>query len=127
MANEVQPRRGGIEGQLDGVGGFILFLSVVALVVSFVLSQDEAAKKLGLSSLWIVLGIGALAQGIIFWVLFRAGSEVIRLLKKLNHLPFGGSISEAEGGGSEYTCTDCGEPASEEAQFCTKCGSKFTE
>ncbi len=83
--NEV--RSGGIESKLDGVGGLYLFVSVLALIACIVLSQTDAYQKTGLSILLIAIGIGALAQGIIAWILFQAGGEIIRLLKKLNGLP----------------------------------------
>ena len=59
-----------------------------------VLSQTDAYQKPGLSILLIAIGIGALAQGVIVLILFHAGAEVIRLLKKLNDLPFAGVISK---------------------------------
>ena len=127
MPEQKQPRTGGVEGKLDGAGSFYLFLSIIALAVCIYLSQDDAVKKIGLSSLWIGLGIGALAQGIVFWILFQAGAEVIRLLKKLNGLPYGGTISETAGEGSEYKCTDCGAPVTPDSKFCTQCGTKFDE
>lgn len=127
MSEQQQVRTGGIENQLDGVGIFYLIISIIGLIACIILSQDETIKQTGLSSLWIGLAIGVIAQGIIFWILFKAGAEVIRLLKKLNGLPYGGVISETYGSGTQYTCTECGTPVAPNAKFCTNCGVSFEE
>ena len=127
MSQQKQIRDGGIESQLDGVGIFYLVISIIGLIVCIVLSQDETIKQTGLSSFWIGLGIGVIAQGIVFWILFKAGAEVIRLLKKLNGLPYGAVISETAGSGVEYTCTECGAPVAPMANYCTHCGVNFEE
>ena len=118
-------RTGGIESKLDGAATFYLVLSILALIVCLVMSQDEVTKKIGFSSFWIGIGIGATAQGILFWILFRAGAEVVRLLKKLNGLPYAGSISKTEGETPSYVCTDCGAQVSLIDKLCTQCGSKL--
>lgn len=125
MTGQKQIRTGGVESKLDGVGAFYLIISILGLIGCIIISQDETVKQTGLSSFWIALGLGAIAQGIIFWILFKAGAEVIRLLKKLNGLPYGGEISETEGDGAEYNCTDCGAPVSQDSKFCTQCGANF--
>ncbi|HQF42560.1 MAG TPA: zinc-ribbon domain-containing protein [Ignavibacteriaceae bacterium] len=127
MSEQQQTRTVGIENQLDGVGIFYLIISIIGLIACIVLSQDEAIKQTGLSSFLIGLGIGVIAQGIVFWILFKAGAEVIRLLKKLNGLQYDGVISGTEGSGTEYTCTECGTPVAPDAKFCTNCGVSFEE
>ncbi len=127
MSENQQTRTGGIEGMLNGVGIFYLVISIIGFVACIILSQSETIKQTGLSSFWIGLGIGVIAQGIIFWILFEAGAEAIRLLKKLNGLPYGGKISETYGIGTEYTCTECGTPVAPNANFCTNCGVSFEE
>jgi hypothetical protein len=127
MSEQKHMRTGGVEGKLDGVGTFYLIISIIGLIGCIILSQDKLIKQTGLSDFWIALGIGAIAQGIIFWILFKAGAEVIRLLKKLNGLPYGGEISETIGDWAEYTCTDCGSPVSPDSKFCTQCGANFEE
>jgi DNA-directed RNA polymerase subunit RPC12/RpoP len=127
MSEQQQTRTGGIENQLDGVGIFFLIVSIIGLIVCIILSQEETIKQTGLSSFWIGLGIGVVAQGIIFWILLKAAAEVIRLLKKLNGLPYGGIISETYGSGTQYTCTECGTPVAPDAKFCTNCGVNFEE
>jgi len=122
---------GGIEGKMDGVGTFYLIISIVAMVMIMIESQEETIQKLGLSYFWFGLGIGVLAQGIIAWILFRAGGEIIRLLKKLNGIPFGGTISEAKSPSTSfrardsYACTNCNSKVSSDAKFCPNCGVEF--
>ena len=127
MAEQKQTRTGGVESKLDGVGTFYLIISIISLIGCIILSQDETIKQTGLSSFWVALGLGAIAQGIIFWILFKAGAEIIRLLKKLNGLPYGGEISVTIGEGAEYNCTDCGAPVAPDSKFCTQCGANFEE
>jgi len=88
---------GGIEGKLEGAGIFYLFISILGLAACIFFSQDEKIKQIGLSSLCFGIGIGVLVQGIVYLILFRAGAEVIRLLKRLNGLPYGGLISKTFG------------------------------
>ena len=125
MSDQQQTRTGGIESLLDGVGTFYLTVSIIGLIVCIILSQEETIKQTSLSSFWIGPGIGVIAQGIMLWILFKAAAEVIRLLKKLNGLPYGGVIAEIYGSGTQYTCTECGTPVAPNAKFCANCGVKF--
>ncbi len=127
MSEQKKLRSGGIESLLEGVGLFYLVISIISFFICVFFSQDEVIKETSSSSFWIVLGIGVLAQGIIFWILFKAGSEIIRLLKKLNGLPYGGIISKTVGGGVEYSCTKCGASVSPNSNFCTQCGANFDD
>jgi hypothetical protein len=127
MSEEKQIRRGGIESQLDGIGVFFLIISIISFIGCLFLSRDETVRQTGLSSIWVVLGIAGIAEGIIFWILFKAGAEIIRLLKKLNGLHYGGSISETIDYGTENKCTECGALVAPEAKFCTQCGVSFIE
>ena len=120
-----QPRTGGVESKLEGVATLYLVLSIIGLLACVVISQGDAVKSGGLSSFWIGLGVAALLQGIVFWILFEAGAEVIRLLKKIAGLPYAGRISETDGGGESFSCSDCGAPVSVIDKFCTQCGSKL--
>ena len=127
MADQQQNRSGGIESQQEGIGIFYLIISIISLIVCIFLTKDETIKQTGLSSFWIGLGIGVIAQGIIFWILFKAGAEIIRLLKKLNGLPYGGAISETYASVTAYTCTECGAPTAPNAKYCTNCGVSFED
>ena len=129
MDEQIQIKTGGIEGKLQGVGNFYLVISIITLVLVAIHSQDTIIKQSGLSSVWMIIGIGALVQGIIFWILFKAGAEVIRLLKKLNGIPYGGIISEINEveNDSEYACTNCGSTVNKDSKFCPGCGVSFEE
>ena len=128
MSDGNQPKRtrtGGIESKLEGVATLYLVLSIFVLIGCIFISQGDPAKSLGISSLWIGLGVGALLQGIVFWILFEAGAEVIRLLKKIAGLPYAGRISQTDGDSESFSCSDCGAPVSVIDKFCTQCGSKL--
>jgi len=127
MSTEKEVRTGGIESKLDGVASFYVFISVIALIVCIVVSQSDTYQKTGLSVFLIAVGIGALAQGIIAWILFQAGAEVIRLLKKLNGLPYAGTISETKGVEEGFECPECHASVAADAKVCPKCGGKFDE
>ena len=121
-----QPRTGGVESKLEGVATLYLVLSIIGLLASIFISQGDAVKNGGFSSsFWIGLGVAALLQGIVFWILFEAGAEVIRLLKKIAGLPYAGRISQTDGDSESFSCSDCGAPVSVIDKFCTQCGSKL--
>jgi hypothetical protein len=120
--SEEQTNHGGVENELNGVGIFYFIISIISFVILIVLAKDAAE---GVKPLFIVAGVVCLIQGIILWILFRAGGEVIRLLKKLNGLPFGGTISGVSEERKIYNCTECGEPTILEAKYCTNCGVSF--
>jgi uncharacterized paraquat-inducible protein A len=134
MNEQIQKRTGGIEGKLDSIGNFNLFFSVIALVICIFYSQDVKVNNAGLSLYWIVVGIIVLGQGILFWVIFHAAAEVIRLLKKLNRIPYGGYISEtqiqlidkqASTEEKSYYCSECEAPVAANDKVCPKCGVKL--
>lgn len=125
MEEQRQTKSGAIESKLDGVGSFYLFISILSMVICILLSQEESVKQTGLSSFWIALGIGSTAQGIIFWIVFKASAEVIRLLKKLNGISYTGDISGTVDNSVEYSCTDCGAPVTSDSKFCPNCGASF--
>lgn len=127
MSEQKVVHTGGIESKLDGVAIFYIFISIIALIACIVVSQSDASQKTGFSVLWIAIGIGALAQGVIAWILFQAGAEAIRLLKKLNGLPYAGVISETKGSEEYFECTDCHTRVSSDANVCPKCGAKFDD
>ena len=133
MSDEKSYHTGGIESKLDGVATYYLIMSIFALVGCIVISQTDVYQKTGLSALIIGLGLGALAQGVIAWIMFQAGAESIRILKKLNGLPYAGSISEAKAvsevsaPGEGFECTICHTDVPADAKVCPKCGAKFDD
>ena len=122
---KVSPRTGGIETSLEGVGTLYIVASIIALVGCIIVSQQDIFQKSGISPILIGLGIGLAIQGYIFQTLFKAAGETIRLLKRLNGLPYGGSLSQSEGDGDAFICTDCGEPLAKRDKYCSQCGATF--
>jgi hypothetical protein len=72
----------------------------------------------------LAVGIGILIAGLIFFVIFGALSEIIRLLKAANGLPYTGTIS-GSGTGTIYVCSDCGSLNYPDIAKCRKCGAEF--
>jgi hypothetical protein len=116
-------RTGGVESSLQGFGIFFAGCSIAALIFFIVVSQQEIIQKAGIAALFIALGIGAIIQGFTVKILFEAASEVIRLLKRLNGLAYGGTISQSNGDGDLFVCSACDEPVAIEQKFCSQCGS----
>lgn len=124
MSSEEQTKTNGIESRLDTAGIFVLMLSIILAVTAIVFSQDETYKQIGISNLLIGLGVGVFVMGIIYWIILRAGGEIVRLLKKLNNIEYDGMIT---GEKLKYTCDECGTEVLENAKFCTECGANFEE
>lgn len=57
--------------------------------------------------MWLLPALGGFVQGLALFIVLSAAAEIIRLLKKLNGLPYGGNISEPTSGYSHY-CSQCG-------------------
>jgi hypothetical protein len=137
MSQTKEKFTGGLEGQMDAVGAFLLIVSIVALIASISIANSDLYRGTGLSSIWIALGVVALVQGIVMLIVFRAGADVIRLLKKLNGMPYGGEIAEAKPvlssdmsqASSEemkfFECSECKTEVPANSKTCPKCGVKF--
>lgn len=121
--SKIQFRYGGIKSKLDGVGIFYWIASIVGFIICIFLSQRKTIESDELSSFWIGFEVITLAQGIIFSIMFKAAAEVVRLLKKLNELPYGGEISELSFGG--YKCNECGASVNQNENICPLCGVSF--
>ena len=97
-------------------------LCLVAGIVG-VLSCIIAGLAMGKLSL-LAVGIALLVAGLILFVIFGALSEIIRLLKAANGLPYTGTIS-GSGTGTIYVCSDCGSLNYPDIAKCRKCGAEF--
>jgi hypothetical protein len=97
-------------------------LCLVAGIVG-VLACIIAGLAMGMLSL-LAVGIAILVAGLILFVIFGALSEIIRLLKAANGLPYTGTIS-GSGTGSIYVCSDCGSLNYPDIAKCRKCGAEF--
>jgi hypothetical protein len=117
--------RGGREGALVALAVCFLVLGFIAALVTIIL---------GLAAGHVVMVLFPAAQyifiGIVLAVLFDAAAEVIRLLKKLNGLPYGGKISEARPT-EEPACSACQMPlylegpVRQDMSECPRCGASF--
>jgi hypothetical protein len=123
MAND-NNQSNSIESQLDGIGLFIIFISIISAIGLIYLSQDETIKQSGSSVIYIAIGIAIFLQGIIWRIIARAGAEIIRLLKKLNDISYTGFIT---GEDEEIVCSECGAVVMEDAKFCPECGTNLDE
>jgi len=125
---------GGKEGQMSGLGTFFLIIGILGLIASVVVSGFVTKTSSysnwgedGILSIWIAAGIVGLIQGIALFVVLNAGAEVIRLLKKLNGLKFGGEISEPDAK-THLKCSECGNFVLAIDKYdtkCRKCGEEF--
>lgn len=73
---------------------------------------------------WIVLGVVCMVVGVTLYLNFVALAEIIRLLKKLAGLPYGGVISGSSTG-DIFLCSECGSLVWADSTTCTKCGAEF--
>ena len=124
---------GGIEGKMSGLGNFFFIIGIIGIIACVIesgnvskISTSSGWGEDGFSTIWIAYGVYILIHGIALFILMKAGAEVIRLLKKLNGLKFGGKISEPEIE-TQLQCSECGQIVSEDDLKCTKCGKEFED
>jgi hypothetical protein len=126
MATRVKRIRdyeGGSEAALSGLGTFFLVVGVIGALLAFAFAGLNDRN----SSLWITAGVVGLVQGMMTNILCKGFAEIIRLLKKLNGIPFGGHISKATPL-YENVCSECGTSLYDEflpAAKCPKCAVEF--
>lgn len=116
---------GGMEDTLDDVGGIVLTLgilgggvAIVAAIVAF--NNDENPVGVDL----LCIGVVAIFVSAVNRILFKAGAEVIRLLKKLNGLKFSGEITQPVAF-DVYKCSACGASVDSSSDRCYPCGAIF--
>ncbi len=124
---EFEHYAGGTEGHMSELAKVLLGFSIIGLIACVIISVSSWGD--GFSVLWIAVGVACLIQGIALFIILQAGAELIRLLKKLNGLNYGGSISEPKPV-CIYKCTECGVPVQvtnfvRPYRICPKCNSAF--
>ncbi len=97
---------GGIEMTLKDFGGLLLAVGIVASIICFVMVGYAVKASSSSAPIYLGIGIIVLICSIACRYLFSAGAEIIKLLKKLNGLAYGGEISQAVESYS-YKCSDC--------------------
>jgi len=110
-----------VQGREAGLG--VLSRLCLVLGIVGVLGCILAAVATGRLNL-IAVGLGILIAGLILYVILGALSEIIRLLKAANGLPYTGTIS-GSGSGTIYICSDCGSLNYPDIPKCRKCGAEF--
>ncbi len=124
---------GGKEEQMSDFAKAFLVIGVLGLFACLLLLGRED----GLFQFWIALGIGCFIQGLFFFIILSFGAEIIRLLKKLNGLPFGGEISGKFITCHIFQCSECKTqitkekvPLSDKERWprkCQNCGVEFAK
>jgi len=116
---------GGMEDTLESVGGIFLFLgiaggilAIIAAIVAF--NDNETGAGVNL----LCIGFASIFVSAVNRILFIAGAEAIRLLKKLSGLKFSGNITQPTTS-NIYKCSACGTSVSEFSEQCYSCGAKF--
>ena len=122
---------GGTESSIEGLSKFILIAGILVSIVSFIVAgfatkdgpYDHWAEN-GFSSNWIAISISSFIQGIGAWIILRGFADVIRLLKKITGIQYGGTIIESK---PNYglICSECGDPMGYEYAKCPNCGVVF--
>jgi DNA-directed RNA polymerase subunit RPC12/RpoP len=108
----------GKEAGLSVLSRLCLVVGIVGVLLCII-----AGLAIGRLSL-LAFGIALLIACLILFVIFGALSEIIRLLKAVNGLPYTGTIS-GSGTGTIYICSDCGSHNYPDIAKCRKCGAEF--
>jgi hypothetical protein len=118
---------GGMEIKLEDIGGIFLALGILggiaAIIAAFVAFNDN---ETGVGVDLLCVGVALIFASFVNQTLFRAGAEVIRLLKKLNGLKFSGEITQPiASDSSSHKCSACNAPVNSFDENCFACGAKF--
>ena len=110
---------GGTESRLSILASVFLGLGIIGCLVGLVVGLTQ-------ESLWVAVvgGAGALLHGLLMWALLGASADAIRLLKKLNGLPYAGDVSPTTPVDS-WACSACGARVQELQGHCGRCGKSL--
>jgi hypothetical protein len=114
---------GGQEADLETIGVIFAAIGAIGGVFLFVAAANAPAV---LGSSLVGFGLAAILNGIAAYVVFRAGAEIIRLLKKLCNLPFDGTIS-APREEKHLRCSQCDTIAFFSEASCRTCQATFED
>jgi hypothetical protein len=102
-----------MEDTLEEIGGVFLFLGIlggIGAIVGAIAAFNDDQAGMGVDLLCV--GAALIFASAVNRILFRAGAEMIRLLKKIAGLKFSGKITEPIASDhSFYKCSACKEPA----------------
>ncbi len=120
-----------LEKRLDVFGDVIGIASIPAAVAIFFWLDSQVSVPGTPPFTSAIPSLGILASGVIVWMQFHAAGEVIRLLKRLNKLPYQGEISaftaEGTGEGEVLLCSECGAELTQDSRACPKCGATLEQ
>ncbi len=123
MAIRIEHKRfvGGIEGSLSKLGTFFLVLGIIGSFFAFLLAVFSK------EAVFLLLIFVFMFHSIVSLILLRGFAEVIRILKKLANIQYGGEISKSFAAGDVFICSECRAIVGEKDQrkWCHKCGSSF--
>ncbi len=127
MSDSTKPSGDPLEKKLDLFGDVIGIASIVAAVALFLWMESQSSLP-GTSAITSLILI---ASGAVAWLQFHAAGEVIRLLKRLNNLPYQGKISVFTVEGADESevlvCSECGTELTQERGTCPKCGAPLEQ
>lgn len=111
----------GKESKLDFWGESFLTLSLIA-VAGFTISGLSNQQ-----STFYFLAAALFINGFFVFHILTSFGEIIRLLKRLNHLPYNGEISQSHQNKAVlYKCTQCEKIVAPDDLICFHCGEKLT-
>jgi hypothetical protein len=118
---------GGMEITLEDIGGIFLALGILggvaAIIAAFVAFNDS---ETGVGVDLLCVGVALIFASFVNQTLFKAGAEVVRLLKKLNGLKFSGEITQPiASDSSSYKCSGCNASVVYWQEKCESCGARF--
>lgn len=109
---------GGIESLIDKVAYVASIFGAISAVITLSVGEISFGLKL-FAALKVAIGT------VVLFVCLRGLSEIIRLLKHSNNLPYGGSLSHVDDTTS-YVCGDCGAPVYL-WEKCEQCGATLNK
>lgn len=125
---------GGLEANLDKMGAVFLLAGILCCIIGgivggigFLETITYGPPQFYIFICFLVLAVVGLIQGIALYLVFMAGAEMIRLLKKLNNLPYTGRISGRMRIHTTHNCSGCGKKVAARAEQCPRCKSVFVQ
>jgi hypothetical protein len=110
--------------RLETAAGVFLWLGLIAgglcLLGAFASFESADAHP----GTMVIIGVGAIVQGIVAWLLFRAGGEIIRLLQQNAETKFTGKIIQRSVSRT-YKCSLCNAATKPSEAQCPRCGAEF--
>ncbi len=131
MPDSAKPSGYPLEKRLDVYGDVIGAGSIVAAVAIFFWLDSQSPTPGTAPIISAVPSLAIVCSGAVAWLQLHVAAEVIRLLKRLNKLPYQGEISaftaEGAGEGEVLLCSECGAELTRDSRACPKCGATLEQ